>query len=100
MAIEAHVEVAEGNPSGQQRYQWRHKLAALLLIVMCFEIGVFLLVFPWLRSWDLNGIASLRPWLRVLWANAFFRGALSGLGVVNIGISLHELFRLRRFSAY
>jgi hypothetical protein len=34
--------------------------------------------------------------VRTIWENAYFRGALSGLGLVNIYISLGEVFRLRR----
>jgi hypothetical protein len=35
---------------------------------------------------------------RNLWDNPYVRGAVSGLGIVNIYISFSELFRLRRFS--
>ena len=35
------------------------------------------------------------PWLRDYWTSSYFRGALSGLGLLNIYISLGELLRLR-----
>jgi hypothetical protein len=76
---------------------WTAKLAALLFILFSFEIGVFLLVFPWLEPWQNNWMAEVAPWLRGVWENPFFRGALSGLGFVNICIALLEAFRLRRF---
>jgi len=75
---------------------WFHKLASLLFIIVCFEVGVFLLVFPWMDYWSNNSIASLAPWVREFWESTYFRGALSGLGLVNIYISLGEVFRLRR----
>jgi hypothetical protein len=75
---------------------WFHKLANLLFIIVCFEVGVFLLVFPWMDYWNNNSIASLAPWMRTIWESTYFRGALSGLGLVNIYISLGEVFRLRR----
>ena len=78
---------------------WYHKLGSLLFIVVCFEVGVFLLVFPWLNYWNNNVIASLAPWVREVWESPFFRGALSGLGVVNMYISLAEVIRLRRPAA-
>jgi hypothetical protein len=31
------------------------------------------------------------------WENAYFRGAVSGLGVVNLYISFIEMVRLRRY---
>lgn len=78
------------------RQSWSHKLAKLLFIMVCFEVGVFLVVFPWLESWDHNSIANMTPWMRDLWDNSYVRGALSGLGLVNIYISLGEIFGLRR----
>jgi hypothetical protein len=75
---------------------WYHKLAALLFIMVCFEVGLFLLVFPWMQYWDHNSIAALSPAIREVWDSAYFRGALSGLGLVNIYISVAEVFRLRK----
>jgi hypothetical protein len=75
---------------------WFHKLTSLLFIIVCFEVGVFLIVFPWMDYWNNNSIAALAPWMRPVWDSPYFRGALSGLGLVNIYISLGEVFRLRR----
>jgi len=81
------------------RTSWFHKLGVLLFIIVCFEVGVFLLVFPWMDYWETNSIASMAPWVRGFWASPYFRGALSGLGLINIYISLSEVFRLRRPAA-
>jgi hypothetical protein len=76
---------------------WYSKLLSLCFIVFCFEIGVFLVVFPWLdNAWEANQVANFAPWLADIWGNPFFRGALSGLGLVNIYISFLELLRLLR----
>jgi hypothetical protein len=72
------------------------KLGILLFILVCFEVGAFLLLFPWMEYWDHNSIGSFAPWTHQVWDSPFFRGALSGLGLVNIYIALAELFRLRR----
>jgi hypothetical protein len=74
---------------------WYKRLGALLFVIFCFEIGVFLLVFPWLDPWDNNWVADLH-WLTEVWDNPYFRGALSGLGLLNIYISFVEVFRLKR----
>ncbi len=79
-------------------YRWYHKLSALLYAVFCFELGTFLLVFPWLDSWSANYFRSLFPWLQSVWVEPGFRGAVSGVGIVNLYIALIEIFRLRRFS--
>src|SRR5690348_12511528 len=79
-----------------RRYRWYQKISALLLIVFCMEIGCFLLIFPWYGDvWDRNLFSSLLQ--RGYWENPYFRGALSGLGVVNLYISFAEILRLRRF---
>lgn len=75
---------------------WYAKFRILLFIVFAFEIGFFLLVFPWMQIWDKTSIPLMLPWLGHIWDNPFFRGAISGLGAVNIYIALLEVGRLRR----
>jgi hypothetical protein len=79
-------------------YRWYHRLWAVVFIIFCFEIGVFLLVFPWLKLWSVNYFSSLAPWWRPIWESPYFRGAISGVGLINICISFAEIFRLRRFA--
>jgi hypothetical protein len=71
---------------------------ALVFIVFCMELGMFLAIFPWSDFWDRGFFASLAPEWRVYWDNAYVRGAVSGLGIVNVYIALLEIFRLRRFA--
>ncbi len=78
--------------------RWYHKLLGLLAAIFCFEIGVFLVVFPWLDYWDHNYLAWLDPAWHNVWVSNYFRGAISGVGLVNICISFVEVLRLRRFS--
>ncbi len=77
------------------KHTWVHKLGVFLFIIICFEVGAFLLVFPWMPQWDTNAVGHLFPGLRGVWLSSYFRGALSGLGLLNIYISLGELSRLR-----
>jgi hypothetical protein len=78
-------------------YHWYHKLSAVIFIIFCMELGIFLLLFPWSELWDRNFFSSLSPAWRHYWDNAYWRGMISGLGLVNLYISLAEIFRLRRF---
>ena len=78
------------------RYRWYHKVSAVLFITLCLDVGLFLLICPWTDWWD-NFAAFVRTWRPYL-DNMYVRGAISGLGVVNLYISLGEVFRLRRFS--
>ena len=79
-------------------YHWYHKVSAVVFITFCLEMGLFLLIFPWTDSWDGNYFSSLVPQIKPVWDNLYVRGAVSGVGVVNLYISLVEIFRLRRFA--
>lgn len=83
-------------PPAPSRHTWIYKLGILLFIIVCFEVGAFLTVFPWTPQWDNNSLSGLFPLLRDVWGSSYFRGALSGLGLLNIYISLGEVSRLRR----
>jgi hypothetical protein len=79
-------------------YHWYHKMSAVVFITFCLEIGLFLLIFPWTEYWDGNYFSGLFPQMRDYWNNMYIRGAVSGLGVVNLCISFAEILRLRRFA--
>jgi hypothetical protein len=79
-------------------YHWYHKMSAVVFITFCLEMGLFLLIFPWTESWDGNYFSGLMPHMKMYWDNLYVRGAVSGLGVVNLYISLVEIYRLRRFA--
>jgi len=78
-------------------YHWYHKLSAFIFILFCMELGAFLLLFPWTEWWEFNFFSALVPEWHRFWENAYVRGAVSGLGVVNFYIALLEIVRLRRF---
>jgi hypothetical protein len=79
-------------------YHWYQKVSAVVFIAFCLEIGLYLLIVPWTEYWDGNYFSGLMPQLKDYWDNLYVRGAVSGLGVVNLYISLVEIFRLRRFA--
>ena len=87
----------EPSPSAPQ-YRWYHKASAVIFIVFCMELGFFLVIFPWSELWQRNFFASLFPAWAHYWDNSYLRGAVSGLGVLNVYIGFVEIFRLRRFS--
>jgi hypothetical protein len=92
------IEPIEQTEAGQSGYRWYQKAAAVLYAFFCFEIGVLLILLPWLDVWDHNYFARLAARWPEVWTSPYLRGAVSGLGVVNIAISFIEVFRLRRFS--
>lgn len=66
----------------------------LLLIAFFFEIGFVLIVIPWSSFWDRNYFAQMTPALGNVITNNFFRGAVSGLGLINIIAGLVDLVSL------
>jgi hypothetical protein len=85
-------------PVSRPNYHWYHKVTAVLFILLCLELGFFLVIFPWTDLWDANFFSVLVPEWHRYWANPYVRGAVSGLGVFNLYISVLEMFRLRRFA--
>jgi hypothetical protein len=85
-------------PPVEPQYRWYHKALAVLVVTFCLELGLFLVIFPWVDPWD-NFAIFLGPW-RSWFDNMYIRGAISGIGLVNLYISLIEVFRLRRFARH
>ena len=69
-------------------------MTRLLLIAVFFEIGIVLLVAPWTAHWERNYFADEFPLLQAVLANEFVRGAISGLGLVNLYSGFAELISL------
>lgn len=63
----------------------------LLLIAFLLEIGFVLVVLPWSTFWDHNYFAFALPTLRAIVTNNFVRGAVSGLGLVNMLAAVLDL---------
>ena len=56
------------------------------------QVGLLLLVLPWWPAfWEHNYFAFAWPPLRTLMTNNFVRGAVSGLGVVNLCAGFADL---------
>ena len=63
----------------------------LMVVALSIEIGLVLIVIPWSVFWERNYFAELLPPLRSLMTNHFVRGAVSGIGVINLTVGLAEL---------
>jgi len=77
---------------------WTTKASAVLFCVFCLELGAFLIVFPWLDLYPSNWFVQVRPEFTPLLTSYSFRGAMTGLGCLNVVVGLAEAFRLRRFA--
>ncbi len=68
----------------------------MLLAVFFLEIGALLIVVPWTSFWDQNVFIESSSLLQRMFNNHFVRGAVSGLGVINLGVAVLEIVSLLR----
>jgi len=66
----------------------------LLLIAFFLEVGFVLILVPWSPFWDRNYFAQHLPLLEAVITNDFVRGAISGLGVLNLLMGIGEIASL------
>jgi len=69
-------------------------VSRLLLVTFFLEVGFVLIVAPWSSFWDRNYFAESLPLVDAIISNNYVRGAVSGLGVINIAAGIVELFSL------
>src|SRR5258705_2202890 len=78
------------------------KLTLVFFILICFEIGILLVILPWVPSpsWNENYLLVLAadkihwPWLALAMQSAYARGAGTGLGLLNILLGAWEIINL------
>jgi hypothetical protein len=70
------------------------RVSQILLSLVWIELGLMLIVVPWSEYWEMNYFLIQYPRLGLVASNSFLRGAVSGLGVMNVLLAL-ESFRRR-----
>jgi hypothetical protein len=91
-------------PAEETREPWkrRNRRAGWFLRLMTasagFLVGTVLLLLPWDLSWDQNYLSGWGGGWYSIWMNPYFRGAVSGVGAVNLYIAIAELIGLVRGS--
>jgi hypothetical protein len=63
-------------------------------IIFCLVVGVFLIIVPWHGLWESNFLLQYVPPLRRVMLNPFFRGAVSGLGAIDVALGVAAFGRL------
>jgi hypothetical protein len=66
-------------------------LRRLLFAAYFFEVGFLLVIIPWSTFWDQNALLEAIPAVYRWSRSEFIRGAVSGVGALNIGAGLAEL---------
>lgn len=87
-------QTAPPSPPPSRFARWHSRILGFCLVAFALEIGLFLVMFPWTQWWELNWVAVHSPVLSELWLSSYVRGAVSGLGVLDVYIAFAELLRL------
>jgi hypothetical protein len=80
------------------------KLTIIFFILICFEIGVLLIILPWVPnpSWSENYLLVLAadrlhwPSLAMAIKSGYVRGAVTGLGILNIMLGVWEIVNFKK----
>jgi hypothetical protein len=83
------------------------RLSVIFYIILCFEIGIVLTALPWVP----HGFLGLSDWgnnyflllasrkvgfgIQRFIASGWVRGAISGIGILNLGMGVWELVNFR-----
>jgi hypothetical protein len=70
------------------------RIVRVPVLLAWLVLGLILILVPWSDVWETNYLLYQYPALGLLLKNPFLRGAISGLGFMNVLLSL-EAFRRR-----
>jgi hypothetical protein len=79
------------------------KITVIVYILICFEVGILLLILPWYSSfWDENFFLYYvtdklnAEWIPWLMTSGYAKGIVTGIGVLNILAGLLDVFKFRQ----
>jgi hypothetical protein len=67
-------------------------LTVALSVIISVMVGIFLTFVPWTSLWDSNYLLQPYPSLRFFVNSPFARGTVTGLGLLNIVLAVHEAY--------
>ncbi len=74
---------------------WLRRLWAAFQVILLIWMGMVLIVMPWTPAWGQNSLIASRIALRDLIETGFVRGAVTGLGVLNLILGFWEALRYK-----
>lgn len=70
-------------------------LLRVLVILVCFEMGALLIFIPWSGAWEHHSLLVRYPALIPYLLNPSVRGAVSGLGMLDVLLAAGMIRRRR-----
>jgi hypothetical protein len=65
-----------------------NRLLRIAMLMVWLELGLTLILVPWSDIWEANYFLYQYPALDLFLKNPFLRGAISGLGLMNVLFSV------------
>jgi hypothetical protein len=72
---------------------WMHLFFSAVFVSFCILVGLNLIMLPWTSFWTSNPLVAPYGGVRDVLNHNFVRGAVAGLGVVDIWIGITEVLR-------
>ncbi|HSM86459.1 MAG TPA: hypothetical protein VLT16_09925 [Candidatus Limnocylindrales bacterium] len=69
---------------------WFQRAFTVVYVLFCMTIGMVLVTLPWTSNWFENGMIARWPAVQQFLQHGFVRGAISGLGLVDIFLGVLE----------
>ena len=77
---------------------WLQRMSLVVLVIFCFYIGGLLVLLPWNTHWWVdNGWLQAHPAFDAVAQRGWFRGLVSGLGLIDIWIGVSEMVHYRDY---
>ena len=77
---------------------WLQRMSLAVLVIFCLYLGLLISVLPWWQEmWDRNPMLLQHPAMRTFLMQGWVRGAVSGLGLLDLWIGISELINYRDY---
>ena len=77
---------------------WLQRLSLGVLVIFCLYLGLLIAVLPWWKEmWDRNPLLLQHTVLRAFLMQGWVRGAVTGLGLLDLWIGISELIHYRDY---
>ncbi|HXZ27153.1 MAG TPA: hypothetical protein VEG08_04035 [Terriglobales bacterium] len=86
---------AQSGPGGHHVPIWLQRLSLFTFVLFCMVVGMTLVVLPWTSQWTDHTLLARWPGLRAFLQQGFVRGAVSGLGLLDLWFGIWEALHYR-----
>lgn len=95
--VSIRPSVQQEAPAGRPAPDGPHVLLSqIVFLLFCLEVGLVLLLLPWTLLWDNNYFFSLQPHYSGFWLSNHLRGAVSGVGIINLWMGVEVALAMIR----